>query len=182
MLSEPYRRFSQRFKEDGLNLTSIHGLEFPCFLLFLCPNPMGFLWFSLTLDLRLQLHHSKFLLFALNLTWVCLSWFGALCSPLKLTFGNAAYTICISLSLSFSVYIYIFNIYVITNSSAYPYYQPITNSNSWGPPAIRGPGRKPHLRLQLPEGRRISTQCGRLLHVFIFLRAGDETVLWANTW
>lgn len=87
-----------------------------------------------------------------------------------------------SLSLSFSVYIYIFNIYVITNSSAYPYYQPITNSNSWGPPAIRGPGRKPHLRLQLPEGRRISTQCGRLLHVFIFLRAGDETVLWANTW
>lgn len=25
-----------------------------------------------------------------------------------------------------------------------------------------------HLRLQLPEGRRISTQCGRLLHVFIF--------------
>jgi hypothetical protein len=125
MLSDLDRRFSQRFKEDGLNLTPIHGLEFPCFLLFLCPNSMGFLWFSLTLDLRLQLHNSKFLLFALNLTWVCLSWFGALFSPLKLTFGRhtqifsgkRSITICISLSLY--IYIYI----CITNSSAYPYYQ-----------------------------------------------------------
>ena len=91
---------------------------------------------------------------------------------------NAAYTICISLSL----YIYIYMHSKFLCLPILSTYQPITNSISSGPPAIRGPGRKPHLRLQLPEGRRISTQCGRLLHVFIFLRAGDETVLWANTW
>ena len=187
MLSDLDRRFSQRFKEDGLNLAPIHGLEFPCFLLFLCPNSMGFLWFSLTLDLRLQLHNSKFLLFALNLTWVCLSWFGALFSPLKLTFGRHTQIFSGKRSihhmhLSLSIYIYIYMHSKFLCLPILSTYQPITNSISSGPPAIRGPGRKPHLRLQLPEGRRISTQCGRLLHVFIFLRAGDETVLWANTW